>query len=82
MKDVMDMAIDAETRGVVLNASVLGGFPQSDIPHLSCSAIVVCDGSHALRLPQAPPPALSLRAAVAYACAFCGPAPAGSGPSC
>jgi microcystin degradation protein MlrC len=44
MKDVMDMAIDAETRGVVLNASVLGGFPQSDIPHLSCSAVVVCDG--------------------------------------
>src|SRR5262249_17660496 len=34
MKDVMDMAIEAETRGVVLNASVLGGFPQSDIPHL------------------------------------------------
>src|SRR2546421_6269 len=45
MKDVMDMAIDAEARGVVLNASVLGGFPQSDIPHLSCSAIVVCDGA-------------------------------------
>jgi microcystin degradation protein MlrC len=44
MKDVMDMAIEAETRGTVLNASVLGGFPQSDIPHLSCSAIVVCDG--------------------------------------
>jgi len=43
MKDVMDMAIDAEARGLVLNASVLGGFPQSDIPHLSCSAIVVCD---------------------------------------
>src|SRR5438034_8450275 len=47
MKDVMDMAIDAEARGVVLNASVLGGFPQSDIPHLSCSAIVVCDGDTA-----------------------------------
>src|SRR6266403_4233740 len=45
MKDVMDMAIDAEKRGLVLNASVLGGFPQSDIPHLSCSAIVVCDGN-------------------------------------
>src|SRR5437763_11562179 len=44
MNDVMDMAIDAETRGAVLNASVLGGFPQSDNPHLSCSAIVVCDG--------------------------------------
>src|ERR1051326_400144 len=27
MKDVMDMAIDAEARGLVLNASVLGGFP-------------------------------------------------------
>ena len=47
MKDVMDMAIDAEARGVVLNASVLGGFPQSDIPHLSCSAVVVCDGDAA-----------------------------------
>jgi microcystin degradation protein MlrC len=47
MKDVMDMAIDAEARGVVLNASVLGGFPQSDIPHLSCSAVVVCDGQTA-----------------------------------
>jgi microcystin degradation protein MlrC len=44
MKDVMDMAIEAERRGLVLNASVLGGFPQSDIPHLSCSAVVVCDG--------------------------------------
>ena len=44
MKDVMDMAIDAETRGAVLNASVFGGFPQADIPHLSCSAVVVCDG--------------------------------------
>ncbi|MBI1735799.1 MAG: M81 family metallopeptidase [Candidatus Rokubacteria bacterium] len=44
MKDVMDLAIDAETRGAVLNASVFGGFPQADIPHLSCSAVVVCDG--------------------------------------
>src|SRR5688572_29472154 len=43
MKDIMDMAIDAERRGLVLNASVFGGFPQSDIPHLSCSAVVVCD---------------------------------------
>jgi microcystin degradation protein MlrC len=44
MKDIMDMAMDAERTGAVLNASVFGGFPQSDIPHLSCSAIVVCDG--------------------------------------
>ena len=44
MKDVMDMAIAAETGGAVLNASVFGGFPHADIPHLSCSAVVVCDG--------------------------------------
>ena len=43
MKDVMDMAIDAEMRGAVLNASVFGGFPQADIPYLSCSAVVVGD---------------------------------------
>jgi microcystin degradation protein MlrC len=45
MKDVMDMATAAERSGAVLNASVFGGFPQSDIPHLSCSAVVVCDGA-------------------------------------
>jgi microcystin degradation protein MlrC len=44
MKDVMDMAEVAETRGAVLNASVFGGFPHADIPHLSASAVVVCDG--------------------------------------
>jgi microcystin degradation protein MlrC len=44
MKDVMDMAATAETRGAVLNASVFGGFPHADIPHLSASAVVVCDG--------------------------------------
>ncbi len=45
MKDVMDTALAAERSGAVLNASVFGGFPQSDIPHLSCSAVVVCDGA-------------------------------------
>jgi microcystin degradation protein MlrC len=43
MKDIMDMAIAAETSGAVLNASVFGGFPHADIPHLSCSAVIVCD---------------------------------------
>jgi microcystin degradation protein MlrC len=43
MKDVMDMAIAAEASGAVLNASVFGGFPHADIPHLSCSAVIVCD---------------------------------------
>jgi microcystin degradation protein MlrC len=44
MKDVMDMAIAAEASGAVLNASVFGGFPHADVPHLSCSAVIVCDG--------------------------------------
>ena len=43
MKDVMDMAMTAEARGAVVNASVFGGFPHSDIPHISLSAVVVCD---------------------------------------
>lgn len=43
MKDIMDMANRAEDTDHVLNASVFGGFPQADIPHLSCSAVVVCD---------------------------------------
>jgi len=44
MKDIMDMARAAEASGAVLNASVFGGFPHADIPHLSCSAVIVCDG--------------------------------------
>jgi microcystin degradation protein MlrC len=43
MKDVMDMAMAAEAGGAVLNASIFGGFPHADIPHLSCSAVIVCD---------------------------------------
>jgi microcystin degradation protein MlrC len=43
MKDIVDLAIEAETRGTVLNASVFGGFPHADIPHISCSAVIVCD---------------------------------------
>ena len=43
MKDIMDMAIASETSGAVLNASVFGGFPHADIPHISCSAVIVCD---------------------------------------
>jgi microcystin degradation protein MlrC len=44
MKDVMDMAMAAEANRAVLNASVFGGFPHSDIPHISLSAVIVCDG--------------------------------------
>ncbi|HEX3917647.1 MAG TPA: M81 family metallopeptidase [Caulobacteraceae bacterium] len=44
MKSLMAMASAAEDSGAVLNASVFGGFPQADIPHLSLSSVVVCDG--------------------------------------
>ncbi len=44
MKDIMDRAIKAEASGEVLNASVLGCFPLSDIPFVGMHAIVVCDG--------------------------------------
>ena len=43
MKDVVDLAIAAEAGGAVLAASVFGGFPHADVPHLSCSAVIVCD---------------------------------------
>lgn len=44
MKDVMDMAIAAEAEGKVLSASVFGGFPLADHPHVGVSTVVVGDG--------------------------------------
>ncbi|MFB6421560.1 M81 family metallopeptidase [Bradyrhizobium tunisiense] len=43
MKDVMDRAIAAERSGQVLNASIFGGFPLADIPHLGVFAVIVAD---------------------------------------
>ncbi|MBI2734939.1 MAG: M81 family metallopeptidase [Rhodospirillales bacterium] len=43
MKTLMGMANQAEDSGHVLNASVFGGFPQADIPHLALSSVIVCD---------------------------------------
>lgn len=43
MKDIMDRAMAAEASGEVLNASVFGGFPLADIPHVSLSVVVVTD---------------------------------------
>jgi len=43
MKDVMDLAIAAESDGRVLNASVFGGFPLADHPHVGVSTVVVGD---------------------------------------
>jgi len=43
MKDLMDRAIAAEAAGEVLNASIFGGFPQADIPHLGLSVVVAFD---------------------------------------
>ena len=44
-KDVMDKALAAEAAGPVLNASVFGGFPLSDIPHVGLGAVVATDGA-------------------------------------
>jgi microcystin degradation protein MlrC len=43
MKTLMGLANQAEDSGQVLNASVFGGFPQADIPHLALSSVIVCD---------------------------------------
>jgi len=45
MKDIMDKAIAAEADGRVLNASVLGGWPLADIPHVGVHGVVVADRS-------------------------------------
>jgi microcystin degradation protein MlrC len=42
MKDIMDRAAQAEDNGEVICASVFGGFPLADIPHVGL-AIVVAD---------------------------------------
>ena len=41
MKDIMEQAIEAVSKGNLLNASVFGGFPLADIPHVSFSVLTV-----------------------------------------
>ena len=50
MKDIMDSAIASVDDGKVLNASVFGGFPLADIPHVSLSALAVeyAEGNHGM----------------------------------
>jgi microcystin degradation protein MlrC len=43
----MSLAIAAEASGTVHNASVFGGFPLADIPHVSLSAVITCSGDDA-----------------------------------
>jgi microcystin degradation protein MlrC len=43
LKDIMDKAITTEAGGDVLNASVFGGFPMADIPHVGFSVVIVAD---------------------------------------
>lgn len=43
MKDIMDRAMQAERDGEVRNASVFGGFPLADIPHVGLSVVIVAD---------------------------------------
>lgn len=44
MKDLMERAMAAERSAEVLNASVFGGFPMADVPHVGLSAVIVADG--------------------------------------
>jgi len=44
MQAVMERAIKAEADETVLNASLFGCFPLSDIPHVGLSGVVVADG--------------------------------------
>src|SRR5258708_23166461 len=44
MKSIMQRAMAAEQSGRVRNASVCGGFPLADIPHVGLSAVIVADG--------------------------------------
>ena len=44
MKDIMQRAIHAECEGEVLIASVFGGFPLADIPHVALASVIVTDG--------------------------------------
>jgi microcystin degradation protein MlrC len=48
MKSIMDRAMTAERTGEVLNASVFGGFPMADIPHVGLSAVIVADRQSAV----------------------------------
>lgn len=43
MKAIMDRAIEAEASGEVLNASVFGGWPLADIPHVGVHGVIVSD---------------------------------------
>src|SRR5690242_10231680 len=43
MKTLMGMANQAEDTRQGLNASVFGGFPQADLPHLAPSSVLACD---------------------------------------
>ncbi len=43
MKAIMDRAIQAETDGEVLTASVFGGFPLADIRHAGLATVIVAD---------------------------------------
>lgn len=45
MKDIMDRAMAAEAGGEVLNASVFGGFPLADIPHVGLAIVIVADSA-------------------------------------
>ncbi|MGE8318786.1 MAG: M81 family metallopeptidase [Comamonas sp.] len=50
MQSIMARVVAAERDGEVLNASLFGGFPMADIPHVGMSVVIVAD---AAKLPSA-----------------------------
>ena len=47
MKSIMDRARQAEADGEVLNASIFGGFPLADIPHVGLTTVIMADRNNA-----------------------------------
>ena len=41
MKDIMERALEAQRAGLVLDASVFGGFPMADIPYVGFTVVIV-----------------------------------------
>ncbi len=41
MKDIMERALEAQRTGLVLDASVFGGFPMADIPYVGFTVLII-----------------------------------------
>jgi len=48
MKDIMDRALEAQKTGLVLDASVFGGFPMADIPYVGLTVLIIAEDNLAV----------------------------------